>query len=164
MDGNMYKQYNDLFLMKMLLTNDENYKSRYSFCDYCGKSFSNRDINLEIEDETVSSDLKSGLFGGMVVEKKWHYRLAKMCPRCKKVHKVVGWFHYLSWIILSIGFVVWAVFVNGVPFGIGILIAPFFIVGLCVFFISRINWLFIRLIFGVRRKPKIDYYKYMNDI
>lgn len=162
----MFKQYNDLFLMKTLITNDGNYKSRSSFCDYCGKSFSNRDLNIEIEDETVSSNLRSGSFGGMVIEHKWHYRLAQMCPRCKKVHKVVGWFHFLSWIILSISIEVWGVS-NGETFDIGILLGRFFFAGICVFLISKINWLFIRLIFGVRRKPKKekkDYYNYMNEI
>ena len=111
-------------------------------------------MNLEIEDETISTELDSGLFRDMVIRKKWHSRLAKMCPRCKKVHKVVRWIHFLSWMILSIALIAWAIIYNGAPFSFGMLIMSFFIIGICVFFISRFDWLLIRLIFSVRRKPK----------
>lgn len=154
--------YNHQLLKKYLLLNNSDYLSGHSFCDYCGKEYRNRDMHLEIEDESISNDIKSGLFGGMVVEKKWHYRTAKMCHRCKRIHKIIGGIHYFNGLV-CIGFFLFAMWKSNDSYSLEKGFQAILLFGFLVFVLSRIDWFIVKLILGVRRKPKVDYWKYMND-
>ncbi len=157
------RQYNNLYDIKEELMKDPEFLCGHSYCDYCGKECQNRDLHLEIEDETISSEQKSGMFGGIAIEKKWHYRVGKMCPKCRKVHKLVGRVHLINAIVLLL-LLVFAALKNDKPFEFDELFKSFLILALIILVLSRIDWFFVKLILGVRRKPKVKQWNYLNNI
>lgn len=149
------EQYEIISQRKEFLLNSEDYLYREGHCDYCGKSFLNKDMNLEIEDETISAQQKSALFGGILSEKRWHYRLAKMCHKCKRVHKIVGCVHIINGFILIVGSIS-IVFNEDKPHSFYDYFFSFLFAVVFLLVITRLDWFLIKILLGTRRKPKAD--------
>ena len=121
-------------------------------CDYCGGTFPKSELHYSLEQDTYYQQTV-GTFGGNIIEGNSKQYMTKMCSRCNKFHTMADCLHIVLG-LLCIGVAIYIPWKEGKSFSIENYLWPASI-GFCVaYLISRIDWLFITLFFGVRRKPK----------
>lgn len=120
-----------------------------TYCDYCEKSYSSKEIRPILESKTTHS-YKSNLLGAYI-EKETKLYTTHICKRCNKIHKIADSFHFILFLVLA-GIVIYDLWTKGERDYYDYY--PVAIVALLVYIINIINWVFIKWIFHVRRKPR----------
>ena len=131
-------------------------KSDYSdggtfLCDYCEKRHHKSELHVSAEKDSTYK-LKNGFFGRGIIEKVTRTHSTLRCRRCTIIHYIAGWFHFLLGLV-CIGLLCYPTWKTRSHFDFEDYIMPAVVGGFAAYLISRIDWIVIKLLFGVRRKP-----------
>lgn len=118
-------------------------------CDYCGKFYPIKDMHLSAEQDTKYENTV-GTFGRPIIESSHKIYMVKLCSRCNRVHNIAGFFHF---IITVIGIVLAVYLSYRENASYEHYIYPICIAVLITQGVRFVDWFFITLITGVRRKP-----------
>lgn len=119
-------------------------------CDYCEHYYPIKDMKLSTEQDTKYNNTV-GTFGRPVIESSHEIYLVKLCPRCNRIHNIAGNFHFAITVI-SIIIAIYVSHKENASYEDYML--PIIIAVLISQGIRFIDWFFISLTTGVRRKPQ----------
>lgn len=120
-------------------------------CEYCDKVYPITELHVS-EEKDSSYRYKSGIFGRGIVEKTTKTYSTVRCRRCTIIHYTAAWLHFLLGLV-CIGLLCYPTWKTRSPFNIEDYMMPAVVGGFVAYLISRIDWIVIKLLFGVRRKP-----------
>ena len=121
------------------------------FCDYCEKRHPKSELHVSAEKDSTY-EFKNGFFGRGVIEKVTRTHSTLRCRRCTIIHYIAGWFHFLLGLV-CIGLICYPTWKIRSHFDFEDYLMPAVVGGFVAYLISRIDWVIIKLLFGVRRKP-----------
>lgn len=131
------------------------FSDRTFYCEYCGKIHPIDELHISSESDN-SYTVKTGFLGRGIVEQKTKSYITLRCKRCTNIHHIAGLFHILLGIIL-IGlfcYPTWKRQIYYQHYHFDAYMWPIAAGWFAAYLISRVDWLIIKLIWGVERKPK----------
>ena len=128
----------------------DNFIPQDAMCPYCGHYHPIDDMRIVGESKTeMGAD--ANILGGYIYQKQKQF-ITYRCSRCNRIHSIAMWVHLVIGVLSIWGAIQlfqpsslrWETYIT--PIVIGFIIA---------YIITVIDWFFIKIIFKVRRKPKV---------